>query len=142
LETCVFCKIISREIPGEIVLENEHVVAFLDAKPLFLGHVLVAPRAHLVTLPELTDDLITPFFSRVRDVASALPRALGADGTFVAQNNVVSQSVAHLHVHVVPRRKGDGLKGFFWPRMKYASDEARRETAEKIRAELARIALE
>jgi histidine triad (HIT) family protein len=135
--TCVFCNIITREIPGEIVFEDETVVAFLDVKPLFPGHVLVVPRAHVVTLPDLADDMVAPFFKRVRDVAAVLPRALSAGGTFVATNSVVSQSVAHLHVHVVPRKKGDGLKGFFWPRTKYASADAMKEVADKIRASLA-----
>jgi histidine triad (HIT) family protein len=97
-------------------------VAFLDRTPLFPGHVLVVPVEHVVTLPEL--DAVGPFFERVQRLATVMPRALGAQGTFVANNNIVSQSVAHLHVHVVPRTKGDGLRGFFWPRTKYATGEA------------------
>lgn len=136
MATCVFCNIIARTIPGEIVFEDDAVVAFLDVKPLFHGHVLVAPRAHVVTLPELAPAQVGPLFSRVREIAAALPRALGAQGTFVALNNVVSQSVPHLHVHVVPRTKGDGLKGFFWPRTKYASAADMSAVAAKIRAAL------
>ena len=116
---CVFCAIGRGEVPASIVLERERFVAFLDQTPLFHGHVLVAPRAHVVTLPDLPEDDLAPLFSMARLLARALPAALGAEGTFVALNNVVSQSVPHLHVHVVPRTKGDGLKGFFWPRHKY-----------------------
>ena len=100
------------------------VVGFLDARPVFKGHVLVVPRAHHETLADLPDELIRPLFEAVRRMSVAVPDAMGAQGTFVAANNVVSQSVPHLHVHVVPRTKGDGLRGFFWPRTKYAAGEA------------------
>jgi histidine triad (HIT) family protein len=119
---CPFCAIVAGTAPAEVVLRDEVAVAFLDRTPLFPGHVLVVPTDHVVTLPELTD--VGPFFERVQRVAAALPIALGSQGSFVANNNVVSQSVAHLHVHVVPRTKGDGLRGFFWPRTKYGSGEA------------------
>ena len=131
---CVFCDIVAKKIPGHVVYEDETAVAFLDVKPLFVGHVLVVPREHVVTLPELPLESVGPFFERVQAIARAVPEALGSQGTFVAMNNVVSQSVAHLHCHVVPRTKGDGLKGFFWPRTKYQSDAQMRETAEKIRS--------
>jgi histidine triad (HIT) family protein len=121
---CVFCGIVRGEVPAEVVLDDEQVVAFLDRSPLFPGHVLVVPRAHVVTLTDLPADAVGPLFARVRRLAAALPRAVGAQGTFVANNNVVSQSVAHLHVHVVPRTKGDGLRGFFWPRRRYGDGEA------------------
>lgn len=134
---CVFCAIVRGEAKAEVVLADETCVAFLDARPLFPGHVLVVPRAHVVTLPELPAPSIAPFFSNVQALARAVPAALGAEGTFVAMNNVVSQSVPHLHVHVVPRTKGDGLKGFFWPRTKYATPEAMTAVADKIRRELA-----
>jgi histidine triad (HIT) family protein len=134
--TCVFCGIANGETHAAVVLEDERVIAFLDVKPLFHGHVLVVPRAHVATLPDLPDDLLAPFLARVRELARAVPRAMGAQGSFVAMNNVVSQSVPHLHVHVVPRTKGDGLKGFFWPRTKYPSTAAMEETAAKIRAAL------
>ena len=120
--TCVFCAIVAGEADAEVVIETDAAVGFLDRTPLFAGHVLVVPRIHVVTLPELTE--VTPFFETVRRVAAALPAALGAQGTFVAINNVVSQSVPHLHAHVVPRTKGDGLRGFFWPRTKYRAGEA------------------
>jgi len=136
MQGCIFCKIIAKEIPSHLVLEDAGVVAFLDQKPLFHGHVLVVPRDHVVTLPDLSADELAPLFARVRDLAAAIPLALGAEGTFVALNNVVSQSVPHLHVHVVPRTKGDGLKGFFWPRTKYTGDAQMEETAQKIRAAL------
>lgn len=136
--TCVFCDVVEKKILGHIVFEDDVAVAFLDKTPLFVGHVLVVPRAHVVTLPELPFESVGPFFERVQAIARAVPNALGAQGTFVAMNNVVSQSVAHLHCHVVPRTKGDGLKGFFWPRTKYKSDEQMRETAEKLRRHISR----
>jgi histidine triad (HIT) family protein len=123
-ETCVFCDIVSGSVAADVVLHDDVAVAFLDRSPLFHGHTLVVPRRHVVTLPELTTAEVGPFFERVRRIADAMPGALGAQGTFVANNNVVSQSVAHLHVHVVPRTRGDGLRGFFWPRHRYADGEA------------------
>ena len=130
--SCVFCDILEKKIPAHVVLDDDVVLAFLDTKPLFHGHVLVIPRTHVVTLPELDSKLVAPFFERVQRIAAAIPTALGAQGTFVANNNIVSQSVPHLHVHVVPRTKGDGLKGFFWPRKKYAGDAEMAEIAGKI----------
>ncbi|CAN5918913.1 HIT family protein [soil metagenome] len=135
-QPCLFCAIASGELPAHVVLDDDVCVAFLDKTPLFHGHVLVVPRAHVVTLPELAPESVGPLFARVQVIAAALPAALGAGGTFVALNNVVSQSVPHLHVHVVPRTKGDGLKGFFWPRKKYAGDEEMAAVAAKIRASL------
>ena len=122
MAACPFCAIVRGDAEAEVVFRDDVVVAFLDRAPLFPGHVLVAPVEHVVTLPELAE--VGPFFERVQRIAAVMPRALGAQGTFVANNNVVSQSVAHLHVHVVPRTKGDGLRGFFWPRRKYAAGEA------------------
>jgi histidine triad (HIT) family protein len=134
--TCVFCGIIAGTTPASIVMQDDDVVAFLDARPLFKGHVLVVPRAHIVTLPELPAASLPRFFAAVQGLARAVPAALGAEGSFVAMNNVVSQSVPHLHAHVVPRTKGDGLKGFFWPRTKYASGDERDGYAAKIAAAL------
>ncbi len=116
---CVFCAIVERRVDASIVWEDHAVVAFLDRSPVFKGHVLVVPRAHVETLPALPTDSVATFFTVVQRVAAALPEALDAHGTFVAINNVVSQSVPHLHAHVVPRRRKDGLRGFFWPRVKY-----------------------
>jgi histidine triad (HIT) family protein len=130
---CVFCDIIAGTRPAEVVLSDAVAVAFLDARPVFKGHVLVAPRAHYVTLPDLPADLVGPLFERVQQVSAAMPAALGAQGSFVAVNNVVSQSVPHLHVHVVPRTKGDGLRGFFWPRTRYASDDEAADYARRLR---------
>lgn len=130
---CVFCAIVAGEAEAEVVLRADAAVAFLDRTPLFAGHVLVVPPQHIVTLPELRD--VGPYFECVRAVAAALPPALGAQGTFVAMNNVVSQSVPHLHTHVVPRTKGDGLRGFFWPRRRYAPGEAA-VVAAKLRSAL------
>jgi len=136
-DACTFCRIVARELGARFVLEEEDVVGFLDVRPLRLGHVLVVPRVHHVTLPALPVALVPPLFGAARRVADAVVRGLGVDGSFVAVNNVVSQSVPHLHVHVVPRRKGDGLKGFFWPREKYASEEEAEEHARRIREALA-----
>ena len=121
---CLFCGIIAGTTPAAIVLETDDVVGFLDVRPVFKGHVLLVPRTHVGTLPELPEHLLVPLFSTAQRVATVLTSGLGAQGTFVAMNNVVSQSVPHLHVHVVPRTKGDGLRGFFWPRTKYADGEA------------------
>ena len=119
---CVFCDIVSGARPAHVVFSDDVAIAFLDARPVFKGHVLVAPLAHYVTLADLPADLVGPLFTRVQRVSAVMPAALGAQGSFVGENNVVSQSVPHLHVHVVPRTKGDGLRGFFWPRGKYADD--------------------
>ena len=126
---CVFCRVVDGSIGADVVLRDDVAVAFLDHRPLFPGHVLVVPVGHVETLVDLPPDAVSPYFRRVQAVAAALPRALGAQGTFVANNNVVSQSVPHLHVHVVPRTKGDGLRGFFWPRARYAEGEAARVAA-------------
>ena len=134
---CVFCAIVRGDVAAEIVAETERTIAFLDHSPLFRGHTLVAPRVHLETLRDLPDDLLTPFFAEVRRVSAAVQDGLGADGTFVALNNVVSQSVPHLHVHVVPRRRKDGLRGFFWPRERYADADEAATFAARIRAGLA-----
>lgn len=128
---CLFCGIVAGEVTAPIVHDTDDTVAFLDHRPVFKGHTLVLPREHLVTLPEVPERLLVPLFAEVQRVADAITSGLGAQGTFVAVNNIVSQSVAHLHVHVVPRTKGDGLRGFFWPRTKYADGEAA-EYAEQI----------
>lgn len=119
---CPFCEIVAGDLPAHVVLDDGVVLAFLDVRPLFPGHVLVVPREHVETLPELPTEAVGPYFERVQQVAVAVRDATGAQGTFVALNNTVSQSVPHLHTHVVPRTKGDGLKGFFWPRTKYDDD--------------------
>jgi histidine triad (HIT) family protein len=133
---CVFCSIIAGEIAAEIVLDEPDFVAFLDARPVFKGHTLLVPREHLVTLLDLPARLRDGFLEAAQRLAGAVLDGLGAQGSFVAMNNVVSQSVAHLHLHVVPRTKGDGLRGFFWPRTTYAAGEAR-EYAERLRGVLA-----
>jgi histidine triad (HIT) family protein len=124
---------VAGEVPAHFVLEDEDTVAFLDARPVFKGHVLVVPRQHYETLGSLPPEGVGPLFEQVRLLSVAVPAALGAQGTFVALNNVVSQSVPHLHVHVVPRTKGDGLRGFFWPRQRYASEEEAAQYARRIR---------
>jgi histidine triad (HIT) family protein len=121
---------------AHLVLTEELTVAFLDARPVFKGHVLVVPRAHYQTLADLPADLIEPFFGTVKRISAALPAALGAQGSFVGLNNTVSQSVPHLHAHVVPRTRGDGLRGFFWPRTRYASDDEAADYASRISAAL------
>ena len=121
---CVFCGIVAGSVDADRVLETDDVIAFLDRRPVFRGHVLLVPRQHVVTLPDLPAELRDPFLAAGQRLATAMVEGLGAQGSFVAMNNVVSQSVAHLHMHVVPRTKGDGLRGFFWPRTKYADGEA------------------
>ncbi|HEY5014554.1 MAG TPA: HIT family protein [Acidimicrobiia bacterium] len=123
-EPCLFCRIVAGEVPAEVVLESDVAVAFLDHRPVFKGHTLVVPRAHIVTLTDLPVAAVGPFFADVQRVTRAVVDGLGADGSFVAMNNVVSQAVAHLHVHVIPRRRKDGLRGFFWPRLRYDDGEA------------------
>jgi histidine triad (HIT) family protein len=129
---CIFCSIVSGQAKAQVVWQDDSCVAFLDARPLFPGHVLVVPRVHRGTLADLEAPLVQPLFLAVQRIAGALERGLGAEGSFVALNNKVSQSVPHLHAHVVPRKKGDGLRGFFWPRHKYASDVERDEIARRI----------
>ena len=135
---CPFCAIISGAETSAMVYADDHVVAFLDRRPLFPGHTLVAPRQHIVTLGELPAEEVGPLMRVVQAASRAMESALAAEGSFVAVNNHVSQSVPHLHFHVVPRTKGDGLKGFFWPRTSYVSDEARDEVAAVVREGIAR----
>jgi histidine triad (HIT) family protein len=129
---CPFCAIARGELSASVVLRDEHVVAFLDTRPVFKGHVLVVPRQHIADLLELPRSEMEPLLSAVQRIAGAMETALSADGSFVAVNTKISQSVPHLHVHVVPRSKGDGLRGFFWPRTKYESDAEREEFAQRI----------
>ncbi|HSS67623.1 MAG TPA: HIT family protein [Nocardioidaceae bacterium] len=134
-DDCLFCRIARGDEPGHVVYESDVAVGFLDARPVFPGHTLLVPRSHVVTYLDLPSELIGPFFAAGKAVAAAVTKGMRAEGTFVAMNNVVSQSVAHLHLHVVPRTKGDGLRGFFWPRRKYADGEAE-EAVAQIRAAL------
>jgi histidine triad (HIT) family protein len=139
---CLFCRIVSGELPATVVYEDDTSVAFLDHRPLFHGHTLLVPREHVETLGELSFKLVGPYFEAAQLLSRAVESAMDAQGTFVAMNNRVSQSVPHLHVHVVPRCKGDGLKGFFWPRTKYKSDEDMEEVKKKIAAALKKIKAE
>lgn len=124
-----FCAIIAGDAPADIVYRDEQMIAFLDVHPVFKGHVLICPLAHVDTLLDLPAQLLAPMLALVQRVAAVIPTALGAQGSFVANNNIVSQSVPHLHFHVVPRTKGDGLRGFFWPRTRYAPGEAAQHAA-------------
>ncbi|MGH3326525.1 MAG: HIT family protein [Streptomycetales bacterium] len=135
MTSCVFCEIVAGSRPAHVVLDDEAAVAFLDARPLFPGHTLLVPRPHYETLPDLPPALIGPLFTRAQRLARAMEGALGAHGSLVALNNRISQSVPHLHVHVVPRHRKDGLRGFFWPRGRYPEGEAAR-IAERLRAAL------
>jgi histidine triad (HIT) family protein len=130
---CLFCRIVAEQVEAPMVLRDEHTVAFLDHRPVFKGHVLLVPREHVVTLPELPAALRDPFLAAAQRLSAAMVQALGAQGSFVAMNNTVSQSVAHLHLHVVPRSKGDGLRGFFWPRTTYADPAEAESYAARIR---------
>ena len=133
MAACVFCSIVAGEVSAYVVLDDPIAVGFLDTRPLFPGHVLLVPRGHHETITDLPSELVAPFFERVQQMAGVVQAAMGAAGTFVANNNTVSQSVPHLHVHVVPRTKGDGLKGFFWPRTTYRSDQEATDVAARIR---------
>ena len=135
-KACVFCQIVAGEVPAFVVLDEPDLLGFLDTRPVFKGHVLLVPRAHVDTLLDLPPDLRDPLLEATQRLAAVVVEALGTQGSFVAMNNVVSQSVPHLHVHVVPRTKGDGLRGFFWPRTKYASDDEAAEYAARLAARL------
>ena len=132
---CAFCAIVSGG-DSHVVLDDDGCLAFLDHRPVFPGHCLLVPKDHVETLADLPVEQVAPFFLRARALAAAVETGMDADGTFVAINNRVSQSVPHLHVHVVPRRKKDGLRGFFWPRLRYKSPEAMRDAQSRIRAAL------
>ena len=139
-DNCLFCRIVSGEVPATLVYVDKNAVAFLDHRPLFHGHTLLVPREHVETLVELPQKLVGSFFEAAQVLAQAVPQAMEAEGTFVAMNNRVSQSVPHLHIHVVPRRKKDGLKGFFWPRTKYKDEEEMNVVGRKIAASLQELA--
>jgi histidine triad (HIT) family protein len=132
---CEFCRVISRELPTSIIFEDSISIAFLDYRPLFPGHCLLVTRQHYATLLDLPKQLIGPLFSNAQLLAAAVQRAMHADGSFVAMNNVVSQSVPHFHIHIVPRKRGDGLRGFFWPRQKMSDDDLR-SVQEAVKAAL------
>ena len=130
---CVFCEIAAGKREAALVLEHDGVLAFLDHRPLFPGHSLLVPREHYETIWDLPDELVGPLFANAKSLSEAIRTAMGSQGAFIALNNVVSQSVPHLHIHLVPRNRKDGLRGFFWPRRKYDSEEHMRETAARIR---------
>ena len=134
--SCVFCAIVAGETPAHVVLDDEGFLAFLDIRPLFEGHVLLVPKAHHEAIWDLPPELAAPLLERTQRLSVAVRDAMGAKGIFNAANNIVSQSVPHLHVHVVPRAPKDGLRGFFWPRTKYASEERADEVAASIRSRL------
>ena len=137
-EHCAFCKIV-REDDGSRVFEDEHTIAILDHRPLFPGHCLLIPRDHFETIQDLPQSLIAPLFGNVRMLGAAVELGMQAEGTFIAANNRISQSVPHFHVHIVPRRRGDGLKGFFWPRRKYGSAEEVAAALNAIRAAIPQV---
>jgi histidine triad (HIT) family protein len=137
--SCTFCKIARGELDGGVVFEDESSLAFLDHRPLFPGHCLLIPREHHETLIDVPAALIQPLFLNARLLANAVERGLGAEGVFVGINNRVSQSVPHLHIHIVPRRKGDGLRGFFWPRQRYPNEEAMKLVQNQLRAAVAEV---
>jgi histidine triad (HIT) family protein len=136
---CAFCAIIAGEGGAHVVFEDDLSLAFLDNRPLFPGHTLLVPRAHHEAIWDLPDELVGPLFLNARLLAAAVREAMGSHGAFVAANNVVSQSVPHFHVHVVPRNRKDGLRGFFWPRRKYGSEEEAIAAAEAVRAAIERL---
>ena len=136
---CRFCQIVAGDESAHLVFEDEVSLGFLDNRPLFPGHTLLVPRDHHETLADLPGDLIGTLFGNARRLSVAVPKAMDKPGSFVALNNVVSQSVPHLHVHVVPRKPKDGLRGFFWPRTKYSSEEEMRRVAKRVRDAVAAI---
>ncbi len=136
---CAFCRIIRGEEEASVVFEDDLSLAFLDHRPLFPGHCLLVPKAHYETLADLPAPLVGPLFQNAQLLERAIEEGLGADGTFVALNNVVSQSVPHVHIHLVPRHRKDGLKGFFWPRQRYPDDAALRHVQETLREASARL---
>lgn len=138
-ENCLFCRIVSGEVPAVVVFEDDKTLAFLDHRPLFPGHTLLVPREHYETLADLPVEQVEPLFTNAQLLSRVIEVAMDAEGTFVAMNNRVSQSVPHLHVHVVPRRRKDGLKGFFWPRTKYKSEEEMAVVQQKISAKIKHI---
>lgn len=129
---CRFCEIVARKTDAAIVFENEVSLAFLDSRPLFPGHCLLVPKTHYETLADVPEKLVRTIFANAQRLATVVQQAMKADGTFVAMNNVVSQSVPHFHIHIVPRRHRDGLRGFFWPRRKYASDQEQNSVRDKL----------
>ena len=135
-ENCLFCRIVSGELSAVIVFADKDSLAFLDHRPLFPGHTLLVPREHYETLTDLPAEHVGPLFQNAQTLARAVESAMEAEGTFVAMNNRVSQSVPHLHIHIVPRRRKDGLKGFFWPRTKYKTSEEMAVVQQKIAAAL------
>jgi histidine triad (HIT) family protein len=141
-ESCLFCRIVSGELPAVIVFEDKNTLAFLDHRPLFPGHTLLIPREHFETLGDLPATQVGPLFKNAQLLSRVVETAMDAEGSFVAMNNRVSQSVPHLHVHIVPRRRKDGLKGFFWPRTKYKTPEEMEIVKQKIAAELEKTNVE
>lgn len=139
LKECLFCKVVSGELQAHVVFRDDISIAFLDHRPLFPGHCLLVPTDHYETLSDLPVKLVGPFFKNVQLLTRAVELACNSEGSFVAMNNRVSQSVPHLHVHIVPRRKKDGLKGFFWPRNKYESEMQVVETQKLIQAAIAKL---
>jgi histidine triad (HIT) family protein len=136
---CAFCSIVSGEAEAHIVFEDDVSLAFLDDRPLFPGHSLLIPREHLKTIWDLPDELLATLFENARLLSRAVRDAVDAQGAFVAANNIVSQSVPHFHVHVVPRNRKDGLRGFFWPRQKYESDDDAKRSADAVRKAVAKL---
>ena len=136
---CLFCQIANGEVDSHIVLQDEISLAFLDHRPVFLGHCLLIPKGHYETLADLPQGLLTPLFANAQLLSLAMERGLGADGSFVAINNRVSQSIPHLHIHIIPRRRRDGLKGFFWPRQKYQDEKHMAQVRDALRAAIAQL---
>lgn len=135
-KNCVFCRIAARELDAKLVFEDEFSLAFLDARPLFPGHCLLIPKAHFETIADLPKDTVARLFSNAQDLAAAVEAAMQAEGTFVAVNNTVSQSVPHFHIHVVPRKRKDGLRGFFWPRHAYSGEDEMNAVRDIVRAHI------
>jgi histidine triad (HIT) family protein len=131
-DECLFCNIVSGDVPASLVFEDPESIAFLDTRPLFPGHLLLVPKEHYETLSDLPEKLVSSLFLNAQKLASVVKETMDAEGSFVAMNNVVSQSVPHFHIHIVPRKRKDGLKGFFWPRRKYENADEQESVREKL----------
>jgi histidine triad (HIT) family protein len=139
---CKFCRIIAGEMPAQVIFTDETLFVFLDQRPLFPGHCLLVPKSHYQTLQEVPGELLYPLFAMAQLLSRAMEEGLGAEGSFVAINNRISQSVPHVHIHVVPRRRKDGLKGFFWPRHRYRDEEHLREVQRLLQDTVSRLRAE
>ena len=139
MDNCIICKIVSSPEKNFVVYEDEGYIAFLDIRPVFLGHCLLSPKTHYSTFYDLPNEKIEDYFTLLKRLGKSVEKAVSAQGTFIAMNNKISQSIPHLHCHIIPRNKGDGLKGFFWPRVSYQDDAQKKEIQLRIKKNIGEI---